>query len=234
MATPQPPPALAQYLQEYEFSQENRDFISSLPTGKRLGCKPPSSVPSTPKSGTTWLKAVLFALVKRVHYPDPQQHPLLTNNPHVLVPFLELNVVYLCRDPKDTFVSLWHFANKLRAKSRGTISLEEAFDKFCKGFGEMKEEPTLHLRRLVESLGCPFSPEEETQGVADDILRLCSFDNLSNLDVNKSGKLSSGEENSTFFRKGQVGDWMNYLTAEMVERLDCINEEKLQGSGLKF
>ncbi|KAH0991276.1 hypothetical protein GBA52_002759 [Prunus armeniaca] len=47
----------------------------------------------TPKSGITWLKAVLFALVKRVHYPDPQQHPLLTNNPHVLVPFLELNVL---------------------------------------------------------------------------------------------------------------------------------------------
>ncbi|KAH0991277.1 hypothetical protein GBA52_002760 [Prunus armeniaca] len=104
----------------------------------------------------------------------------------------------------------------------------------CFKFEEMKEEPTLHLRRLAESLGCPFSPEEETQGVADDILRLCSFDNLSNLDVNKSGKLSSGEENSTFFRKGEVGDWMNYLTAEMVERLDCINEEKLQGSGLKF
>lgn len=101
-------------------------------------------------------------------------------------------------------------------------------------FEEMKEEPTLHLRRLAEFLGCPFSPGEETQGVADDILRLCSFDNLSNLDVNKSGKLSSGEENSTFFRKGEVGDWMNYLTAEMVERLDCINEEKLQGSGLKF
>ncbi|KAH0991278.1 hypothetical protein GBA52_002761 [Prunus armeniaca] len=89
-------------------------------------------------------------------------------------------------------------------------------------FEEMKEESTLHSRRLVEFLGCPFSLEEEALGVADDILRLCSFDNLSNLDVNKNGK------------KGEVGDWMNYLTAEMVERLDCINEEKLQGSGLKF
>ncbi|CAB4264829.1 unnamed protein product [Prunus armeniaca] len=46
----------------------------------------------TPKSGTTWLKAILFALVKRPQDPDPQQHPLITNIPHVLVPFLELNV----------------------------------------------------------------------------------------------------------------------------------------------
>ncbi|PQQ17036.1 cytosolic sulfotransferase 12-like [Prunus yedoensis var. nudiflora] len=153
---------------------------------------------------------------------------------------LSKTLVYLCRDPKDTFVSLWHFANKVKAKSRGTVSLEEAFDKFCKGvslngpfwdhvlgywkeslerpekvmffeFEEMKEEPTLHLRRLAEFLGCPFSPEEEAQGVADDILRLCSFDNLSNLDVNKNGKLSFGVENIAFFRKGEVGDWMNYL-----------------------
>lgn len=56
---------------------------------------------STLKSGTTWLKAILFALVKRVHYhPDPQQHPLLTNNPHVFVPFLELNL-YIEKEVPD-------------------------------------------------------------------------------------------------------------------------------------
>ena len=27
-------------------------------------------------------------------------------------------VVYVCRDPKDTFVSLWHFINKVRAKQK--------------------------------------------------------------------------------------------------------------------
>jgi hypothetical protein len=47
---------------------------------------------STPKAGTTWLKAILFALVNRVRYPDPRQHPLLTNNPHDLVPFLDIDL----------------------------------------------------------------------------------------------------------------------------------------------
>ncbi|KAG2705335.1 hypothetical protein I3760_05G048000 [Carya illinoinensis] len=122
---------------------------------------------TAPKVGTTWLKAILFALVNRMHYPNLQEHPLLTNLPHALVPILEIlhnkkevpdltpftsprpfsthlpyvllptsvkdsscKIVYLCRNPKDTFVSLWHFQTKLNWT---TDSLEEALDKFCRG-----------------------------------------------------------------------------------------------------
>jgi hypothetical protein len=60
------------------------------------------------------------------------------------------------------------------------------------------------------------------QGVEDNILRLCSFDNLSNLEVNKRGKVLAGMENNAYFRRGEVGDWMNHLTAEMIEKLDWV------------
>jgi len=172
-------------------------------------------------------------------------------------------IVYLCRNPMDTFVSHWHFTNKFRPEKKGVNSLEEVFDRFCRGvslygpfwdhvlgywkesldnpskviflrYEEMKEKPNLVLGRLAEFLGCPFSPEEEASGLEDEILRLCSFDNLSNLEVNKTGKLSSGEENSAFFRRGEVGDWKHFLTAEMVDRLNRISEEKLKNSGLMF
>ena len=145
----------------------------------------------------------------------------------------------------------------------GSNPLEDVFDKFCRGvslcgpfwdhvlgywmeslenpekilflkYEEMKAEPHVHLKRLAEFLVCPFSQEEESKGVVDGILRLCSFETLSSLEVNKNGKLSSGEENSAFFRRGEVGDWVNYLTAEMVGRLNRITEEKFHGSGLKF
>nr|XP_011462981.1 PREDICTED: cytosolic sulfotransferase 13-like [Fragaria vesca subsp. vesca]XP_011462982.1 PREDICTED: cytosolic sulfotransferase 13-like [Fragaria vesca subsp. vesca] len=322
------------YFQQIELSQEIRDLISTLPAEEGLISGhlhqyqgfwyPTMRIPrilatqkhfqahdtdillaTTPKSGTTWLKAILFALVKRVHYhPHPQNidHPLLTNNSHPLVPFLEnkqqsgenqipdansyapprlfsthlplahlpqsvkdsaCKVVYLCRNPKDIVVSLWHFTNRVRHKSLETNSLEKVFQYFCRGmngygpfwdhvlgywkeslerpetvffvkYEEMKEKPGLHLRRLAEFLGCPFSPEEEAQGVVDNVLKLCSFETLSNLDVNKNGRLSTGVENSVYFRQGKAGDWKNYLTAEMVEQLDRITEEKLQGSGLKF
>ncbi|KAK0574662.1 hypothetical protein LWI29_026929 [Acer saccharum] len=95
-------------------------------------------------------------------------------------------------------------------------------------------EPDLHLKKLAEFLGCPFSPEEEASGLVDGILKLCSFDTLSNLEVNKTGKLPSGEENKAFFRRGEIGDWKDYLTCEMIQEMDKITEEKLRASGLKF
>ena len=69
------------------------------------------------------------------------------------------------------------------------------------------------------------------------VLSLCSFENLSSLDVNKSGIVQVGAnllplKNNAYFRKGEVGDWKNHLTLEMATRLDQITEQKLNGSGL--
>ncbi|CAI9775184.1 unnamed protein product [Fraxinus pennsylvanica] len=256
---------------------------------------------TTPKSGTTWLKAIMFTLMNRTQYPITQEHPLLCKNPHDLVPFLELKLyvdnqipdlsslnsprlfathipifslpklvrdsscklVYLCRNPKDIFVSLWQFTNKLRLQEMGSNSLGDIFDMFCRGvsiygpfwdhvldywkesiekphkvlflkYENMKERPTDNLRCIAEFLGCPFSNEEEESGMAEQILKLCSFDTLSNLEINRTGKLSSGEENKAFFRRGEVGDWKNHLPAEMAQKLDQITEQKFSGSGLEL
>nr|GMC87654.1 cytosolic sulfotransferase 12-like [Ipomoea batatas]GMC89963.1 cytosolic sulfotransferase 12-like [Ipomoea batatas]GME00683.1 cytosolic sulfotransferase 12-like [Ipomoea batatas] len=140
----------------------------------------------------------------------------------------------------------------------------EAFDKYCRGashngpfwdhmlgywkeslenpsqvlflkYEEIKEEPDVQLRRIAAFLGCPFSEEEEKSGVIGGISRLCSFESLSNLEVNKTGKCSAfGNSNNVFFRKGKVGDWRNHLTDEMATRLDQIVEEKFKGTRLKF
>lgn len=99
-------------------------------------------------------------------------------------------------------------------------------------FEEMKAQPGRVLKDLADFMGCGFSEEEERSGVGGHILRLCSFENLSNLEVNKNGKLSSGEDNNTFFRRGEVGDWKNFLTSEMTERLNAITQEELGRHGL--
>ncbi|XP_042493704.1 cytosolic sulfotransferase 5-like [Macadamia integrifolia] len=261
-------------------------------------------IATTPKSGTTWIKALLFAAVNRGMYPPTyNHHPLLSENPQLLVPFLEITVyngeiipdleilpsprlfgthisftslpqrmidsgsriVYLYRNPKDVFVSLWHFNNKIRATvSKPPLSAMEAFERFCKGvyqFGpfwdhvlvywraslerpqqvlfinyeELQADPGGVLKRVAHFVGFPFTSEEEKeQGLVDKILRLCSFENLSSLEVNKTGKHSSSLGYEAFFRKGKVGDWANYLTSEMIERIDQITEEKFHGHGLKF
>ncbi|PKI62476.1 hypothetical protein CRG98_017100 [Punica granatum] len=114
-------------------------------------------------------------------------------------------------------------------------SLEMPHKVFFLTYEEMKEKPREQLKRLADFLGCPFSEdEEEVDGGVDEILRLCSFDNLSKLEVNQNGKLLTGHENRSFFRKGEVGDWVSYLTPDMIERIHRIIEEKFHGSGLKL
>ncbi|XP_021290754.1 flavonol sulfotransferase-like [Herrania umbratica] len=203
--------------------------------------------------------------------------PLLaTHMPYTCLPKSVIDsgckIVYLCRDPKDNFVSLWHFLRKVtrnsfkELKEGDLISVEEAFELFCKGisfygpywehvlgywnaslehperilflkYEDMMKETAPYAKKIAEFLGCPFSSEEERGGRIQEIIEFCSFENLSNLEVNKAGlhqKKDKLIENSAYFRKGKVGDWRNYLTTEMGERLDNIMEQKLSGSGLIF
>lgn len=83
-------------------------------------------------------------------------------------------------------------------------------------------------------MGYPFSLEEEKEGKIQSIVEFCSFEKLSNLEINKTGKYSEDipVENKALFRKGKVGDWKNYLTPEMAERLDGITKQKLGEFGL--
>ncbi|KAK1273535.1 Cytosolic sulfotransferase 5 [Acorus gramineus] len=177
-------------------------------------------------------------------------------------------IVYLCRDPKDNLVSLWHYM-LARAHARGLAqyhSFDEVFELFCSGismggpmwdhvldywreslrrpervmfmkYEQLKGDTGGCLKRLAEFIGCPFSEEEEREGKVEEIVEMCSFERLSELEVNKNGRRGIGSreiENKEFFRKGVVGDWKRHLTAEMAEQLDRITEEKFRGSGLKF
>ncbi|KAL7191847.1 hypothetical protein ACSBR2_023843 [Camellia fascicularis] len=199
-----------------------------------------------PKSGTTWWKALAFTIANRNNYPFSES-PLLTTNPHGLVPFLDddvygknpilkledlpsprvlgthmphstlptsikdtdCRVVYLCRNPLDLFISLRHFFAKLPNTHFDPNLLEESFDMFCRG---------------VTSYG-PFW---------DHVLEYWKASRERPDKVNKNEKNKNGRPYSTFFRKGEVGDWSNYLTPSMLERMNKLMEEKFDGSGLNF
>ncbi|KAL0407851.1 UNVERIFIED_CONTAM: Cytosolic sulfotransferase 14 [Sesamum radiatum] len=176
----------------------------------------------------------------------------------------DCRIIYICRNPLDVFISQRQFLleNKI-AKDAVPLELDEAFDMFCRGitsygpfwdhmlgywnahlknpermlflkYEDLKEDILSNVKKIAEFMGLPFSPEEEKQGVVEQISRLCSFENLKNLEVNKSGNVLGLMKNSSFFRKGEVGDWVNYLTPEMAERVKNIMESKFQGSGLIF
>ncbi|KAJ3678551.1 hypothetical protein LUZ60_002354 [Juncus effusus] len=100
-------------------------------------------------------------------------------------------------------------------------------------------DPKKHVRRLAEFIARPFSEAEEELGVVDQIVELCSFQKLKNLEVNKANyKPNVFTDNyvsrKAFFRKGVVGDWRNHMSPEMAQKLDSIVNERFKGSGLEI
>ncbi|EOY19626.1 Sulfotransferase 2A, putative [Theobroma cacao] len=146
-------------------------------------------------------------------------------------------IVYITRNPLDVIVSFWHF--NISIPGLADWPLEECFEMFCRGeelFGpfrdhalgywkeslekahrvlflryeDMKEDPILQIKRIAEFRALPFSDEEETAGVIEEIAKFCSLSNLKDLKGNKIGKFQGFQiEYKFLFRKGEVGDHVN-------------------------
>ncbi|XP_028804108.1 cytosolic sulfotransferase 15-like [Neltuma alba] len=259
-------------------------------------------IATLPKSGTTWLKALTFAIVNRKLFsPSQSNHHLLNSNAHELVPFLEFHhyannqipdlsiipeprvfgthvpfhslpnsitnskckLIYICRNPFDNFVSFWFHLNKITPPSLPKLSCEGAFERYSKGINDMgpfwtnmlsywraskdttdrvvflkyedlQADINFYLKRIAEFLECPLNLEEEINGTIRNIIELCTFEKMKELEVNKTGKFVHKYENKDLFRKGKVGDWMNHFSSKMEEELSKVIEDKLGGSGLSF
>ncbi|KAL3636531.1 hypothetical protein CASFOL_018830 [Castilleja foliolosa] len=177
----------------------------------------------------------------------------------------ECKIVYVTRNPKDTLVSMWHFLRKSDDFKVNPWELEVAVDQFCDGvvvFGpyydhvlayreeslkrpekvffvtyeEIKENPKSCVRKIGEFLECPFGEGENGEMEIEEIVKNCSFENLSNREVNKSNELPNGFPlpYSSFFRKGEVGDYKNYLDDEMIAKIDGVTREKFHGNGFMY
>ncbi|KAL2892680.1 Cytosolic sulfotransferase 8 [Bienertia sinuspersici] len=256
-----------------------------------------------PKTGTTWLKSLLFTTVNRNNHPIDQS-PLLTHHPQELVYNLESDVyneafvyprpnnlndlppprllsthisytslpesikasrsriLYICRNPLDMILSMYYFFLEFEKKKKNYED-EDFFEDFCEGkvlcgpffehvleywktsferpdkvlflkYEDLKDDPKLHLMRLAEFIGMPFSLEEEDKGIIQQIVNFCSIKNMKELDVNKKGVINKFFEKKSYFRKGEVGDWANHFSPSMLERTNKLMQEKLEGSGLSF
>ncbi|XP_039159568.1 LOW QUALITY PROTEIN: cytosolic sulfotransferase 15-like [Eucalyptus grandis] len=209
---------------------------------------------SQPKSGTTKLKALAFSVINRSHL-DISNRPLLTSNPHEVflsssiscgptarlfathIPYPSLTenikrsdcwIIYICRNPLDT---VEHFETFCQGQvmfgpfwdhitGYWKESLERPRKVLFLKYEDLKEDIAGQLKKVAEFVGLPFTEEEEEGG---------------DLEVNKSGKLVGRiVEKRSFFRKGEVGDWVNHLTPSMVDRLNSIIQEKMRPFGLEF
>ncbi|CAN1121352.1 Cytosolic sulfotransferase 5 [Linum perenne] len=168
-------------------------------------------------------------------------------------------IVYITRNPKDTIVSLWHFLKSRMKPEQGPCPFnEEVVEGFCRGvvpsgpffkhvvgywneslkspdkilfmkYEDLKRDPIGEVKKLAGFIGKPLESEEDVKKV----VRMCDLERLKNLDVNKTGVDPwVNMPNSTFFRRGVVGDWKNYFTPEMADLVDRTTKSELEGIGL--
>ncbi|XP_071721085.1 flavonol sulfotransferase-like [Rutidosis leptorrhynchoides] len=98
-------------------------------------------------------------------------------------------------------------------------------------YEDMVRDTANGVKRLAEFLGVPFTKEEEDHAAIDDIVRLCSFEKLK--EVDKNGNFQ-GLPNESFYREGKIGDSASNLTSEMIKIIDQITEEKFHGLNISF
>ncbi|KAF7128992.1 hypothetical protein RHSIM_Rhsim10G0058300 [Rhododendron simsii] len=149
---------------------------------------------------------------------------------------------------------MWHFQNSIYFEHKWEPQpFEDIVSKFCEGvvvygpyfehvlgyhkeslerpekfffitYEELKSDPNIHVKRLAKFLGFPFVGKD----TEEQVVRSCSIETLKKHEVNNSSVVPSwgiGPYKS-WFRQGQVGDHLNYLTKDMIEQIDAITREK--------
>uniref|UniRef100_A0A0E0AXQ7 Sulfotransferase n=1 Tax=Oryza glumipatula TaxID=40148 RepID=A0A0E0AXQ7_9ORYZ len=138
----------------------------------------------------------------------PSPRLLSTHLPHQLLPprvaELGCRIVYLCGEPKDVVVSLWHFMNMV-GNNGFFLDLDRAFELFVDGFSlygpiwdhclgywnkhaeepdrvlflkydDMMADPAGHVKKLAEFLRVPFTDDEVDAGVVEEVNRRSTKD----------------------------------------------------------
>ena len=165
--------------------------------------------------------------------------------------------IYVIRNPKDTLISSYHFAQKF---SPNVTRFDQFFDQFISGnvsFGpfhthflgwwshkdspnililmyeNMKKDPHAAVHSVASFLGHNLSDE-----VIESIVDQTSFDKMKH---NPAANMSwldefvpKRENPIPFIRKGKAGDWRSELTEEQSAKIDTLVAETFAGTGLVF
>ncbi|ERN19513.1 hypothetical protein AMTR_s00062p00027880 [Amborella trichopoda] len=160
-------------------------------THKHFSTRPTAIfIASFPKTGTTWLKCLLFSIASnhQKETPVPESFTSLAT--------------------RDTFIALWDFIqhesaelNSFKFLSAEALSFEEPFEKFCEGklsygpflehiseycsvskdrpdkvlfltYEQMKADPKGGVKKIAEFIGQSIEEEEEVKK----IVKMCSFE----------------------------------------------------------
>ncbi|KAL4708479.1 hypothetical protein ACJJTC_014087 [Scirpophaga incertulas] len=170
-------------------------------------------------------------------------------------------VIYTSRNPKDMVVSYYHYCTLVH-ELRGPF--EEFCDLFMRdrapfgpvwnhilGFWNRRNDPNVlfikfeDMKRDLPSVvrrTATFLNKELTD---DQVAKLCDHLSFKNMKNNRAvnleailersfGKSYLEQTNLRFIRKGEIGDWKNYMSEDLSRRFDEWAEKNIQGTGLSF
>ena len=203
-----------------------------------------------------WLEATLYPInlkelsrprAFKSHYP----YDIFPCGPPHTTP---CKYIYVTRNPKDVAVSFYfqekfapfpdiHWDDYWRKFMAGEVEFGNYFDHLLSWLPHKDDKNVLFLKyenmkrdlpgavtQIASFMGANLSSDVITK-IAD----LASFNKMKkDTTTNFSWSSFHQKEGTEFMRKGIVGDWKNFLTAEQSAEVDSICAERLNGLEFKF
>ncbi|XP_016019124.2 amine sulfotransferase [Rousettus aegyptiacus] len=205
-----------------------------------------------------------YNIHKMDYHKKPSPRIFSTHLPYYLVPKglknKKAKIIYIYRNPKDVLTSFFHFTNLL-VTYEAVDSIEHFMEKFLNGnvvgslwfdhiigwyehrhdfniMFMMYEEIKKDLRSSVLKISS-FLEKELNEEDVETIVKQSTFQNMKidpRANYNKIITYEIGRRtyDSSFLRKGTIGDWKNHFTVEQNERFDRIFQKKMKNFPLKF
>lgn len=267
-----------------------QDFRQHLCDIKNMDLKPNDVIIcGFPKTGTHWHHEILYMLIKgSTEYhkgsglndfidasttkegdnpPDSDPRVFFTHVKfhHLPKQVLEkkVKIVYLLRNPKDTWVSMYNHAHG----HRKSLSYEGTWNQFfslmmsfgfwygdwfdymldweralatqtevpviVSHFEHLKQDPVGQIEKLDKFLGY-----NRGRQLCEDIAEACSFTKLKKAKddgMPEEVRKKLFKENAAgFYRKGEIGDWKNWFTVAENEQFDDVYRKRMADSALQF
>ena len=165
--------------------------------------------------------------------------------------------IYVIRNPKDVAVSYFHHYRGFKFLTEFSGSWDEFFKLYLAGnvyFGSWfdhvlgwwkhkdaenvlfvkYEDLKRNLRKEVQKIADFVLADIPPASVIDVVAQQCTFDGMKENPVANFVWLNHirNSDEPPFMRKGEVGDWRNYFTAEQNATFDALYAERMKDSGL--
>ncbi|KAF5912558.1 hypothetical protein HPG69_004230 [Diceros bicornis minor] len=213
---------------------------------------------SYPKSGTHWIAEVIENIPNaRITLTSPIELGDMSKFEELKM-YCKRRIIYIIRNPKDTAVSLFHYyrdnpnlpgietwAAFLELFLRGDVVYGSWFDHILSWeehkndkniliifYEEMKKDPSENIKKITTFLGINVS-----EGEINKIAWKTSFSEMKNNAAKENCDpdhtvCALTSNRNLVFRKGAVGDWINYFTSKQKRVFDELFTEKMKHSEL--